>query len=81
MAAESNVEDEGLIRHRLAMIARHTGGLPTGWYVLDGFFWDDVCSVIAGPFTTQDDALACRSALERTGVNLQYFIDEVRISG
>ncbi|MFY2861078.1 hypothetical protein ACOJVU_15240 [Mycobacterium sp. THU-M104] len=61
----------------MAMIERHTAGLAPGWYVLDGFFWDDVCFVMAEPFTTQGDALTCRSALERDNALRHYYIDEV----
>lgn len=75
--AGNGVEAERSIRHRMAMIERHTAGLAPGWYVLDGFFWDDVCSVMAGPFTTQGDALACRSAVERDNAPRRYYIDEV----
>ncbi|MGB8390060.1 MAG: hypothetical protein WCE76_20250 [Mycobacterium sp.] len=77
MAAGDNLANKRSIKHRMAMIEQHTAGLRPGWYVLDGFFWDDECSVIAGPFTTQDDALTCRSALERSEAHHQYYIDEV----
>lgn len=75
--AGNGFEAERSIRHRVAMIELHTAGLQPGWYVLDGFFWDDVCSVLAGPFTTQADALACRSELERGDAPRHYYIDEV----
>ena len=45
--------------------------------MLDGFFWDDGCSVLAGPFATQAGALTCRSALERDNAPRHYSIDEV----
>ncbi len=79
MAARNDLNDKGSIEHRVAMVEQHTAGLLPGWYVLDGFFWDDVCSVVAGPFTTQDDALNCRSALERNETHHRYYIDEVAV--
>ena len=75
--AGNGVGAERSTGHRVAMIERHTAGLAPGWYVRDGLFWDDVCSVLAGPFTTQADALACRSELERGDAPRHYYIDEV----
>ncbi|TVS78420.1 hypothetical protein [Mycobacterium helveticum] len=75
--AGNGLEAERSTQHRMAMIERHIAGLQPGWYVLDGFFWDDVCSVLAGPFATQADALTCRSALERDNAPRHYYIDEV----
>ncbi len=54
--AGKGLEAERSIRHRVGMIERHTAGLQPGWYVLDGLFWDDACSVLAGPLPTQADA-------------------------
>ena len=75
--AARNNHDKHSKKHRVAMIEQHTAGLVPGWYVLDGFFWDDECSVVAGRFMTQDDALNCRSALERSETHHRYYIDEV----
>ncbi|USH45540.1 hypothetical protein SEA_PHABULOSO_45 [Gordonia phage Phabuloso] len=61
-------------------IASHTAGLKAGWYVLDGgFFWHDLPpNPVAGPFTTQADAMAARTAIERTRGNAgRYWIDSV----
>lgn len=75
--AGQGLEAQRSIRHRVALIERHTAGLAPGWYVLDGFFWDDACSVLAGPLPAQGDALTCRSALERGDAPRHYRIDEV----
>lgn len=56
---------------------QHTAGLTPGWYVTTGFFWHDACSVIEGPFTTQDDAMLCRTAIEKLEGHHQYYVDEV----
>jgi len=76
-APPKNLEDLRLERHRCEQIAKHTTGLSPGWYILTGFFWHDACSVVEGPFSTQDDALRCRTAIEKREGHHQYYIDEV----
>lgn len=44
------------VANAYANIAENTKGLRPGWYVATGFFWHWTCGVIAGPFTTQEDA-------------------------
>jgi hypothetical protein len=70
-------DDLRLQGHRVAQTAKHTAGLKPGWYILTGFFWHDACTVVEGPFTTQDDAVLCRSAIEAREGHHQYYIDEV----
>lgn len=77
MPTSKSTEDLRLERHRSEQIAKHTTGLSPGWYVLTGFFWHDACSVVCGPFTTQEDALLCRSAIELREGHHSYYIDEV----
>jgi hypothetical protein len=72
-------EDLRLERHRVDQVEKHTARLDPGWYVLTGFFWHDACSVVEGPFTTQDDAMLCRSAIERREGHNQYYVDEAAI--
>jgi hypothetical protein len=69
-------QDDELRDHRIAMDAKHTAGLRPGWYVLTGFFWHDTCSVISGPYSTNDDAWTCRTTLEHYGIG-NFYLDEV----
>ena len=72
-----DISDRVLERHRVAMQQQHTKALKPGWYVLTGFFWHDDCSVVAGPFSTQEDATTCRTAMENSEGHRSYYIDEV----
>jgi hypothetical protein len=63
-------------------IATHTRGLKPGWYILDGgFFWHSTQPhVVAGPFSTQADAMTARVAVERLTRNEgRYFIDKAEL--
>jgi hypothetical protein len=75
----SDLADAGLEIRRSEMEKQHTQDLRPGWYVTTGFFWHDYCSVVAGPFTTQEDAMTCRQALERSEGHSAYFLDEVAL--
>lgn len=66
-----------LHKHRVQMQERHTAGLEPGWYVCTGFFWHDHCDVVAGPFSSQDDASLARTALKERTPESRYYVDEV----
>lgn len=46
------------------------------WYVLTNFFHAGG-QKIAGPYPTQDDAIAARAKLEQVEGHHRYYIDEV----
>jgi hypothetical protein len=76
----ATLKDLSLEPHRIEMQEKHTQGLRPGWYVTTAFFWHDACSIVAGPFSTQDDAMTCRTALESSEGHNQYFIDAAEVA-
>ncbi|WP_195167668.1 hypothetical protein [Mycobacteroides abscessus] len=77
MATDMSLEDKRLEKQRVALIEKHTRNLRPGWYITTGFFWHNTCRTIAGPFSTQVDAMMCRQAIENIEGHHQYYIDEV----
>lgn len=80
MGSMTKLDDARLEQHRVKMIEKHTARLRPGWYVANGFFWHDACTVIAGPFSTQEDAMLGRTIIENYEGHHQYYVDKVEPS-